>query len=211
MAKNKKVCKKCKLFKLLHEFSKHKGMSDGYENICKECRNIAFKKYYNNNSCYMLGRSRNYRQNHKDEIKRYMEKYRKSHKEQIKKRHNENRQDKLKTDILFRMGENIRSRVRLALKNNQKSGSAIKDLGCSMGDLKLYLEVKFYPNAKTNENMTWDNYGFYGWHIDHIVPLSSFDLTNREQFLKACHYTNLQPLWAKENIIKRNKIINNEI
>jgi hypothetical protein len=48
--------------------------------------------------------------------------------------------------------------------------------------------------------MTWDNWTTDGWHIDHIKPLaSSFDLTDRKQFLEACHYTNLQPLWAKDN------------
>jgi hypothetical protein len=55
--------------------------------------------------------------------------------------------------------------------------------------------------------MTWDNYGMYGWHIDHINPLSSFDLSDRNQFLEACHYTNLQPLWAQDNLIKSNKLI----
>ena len=55
--------------------------------------------------------------------------------------------------------------------------------------------------------MNWDNYGFYGWHIDHIIPLDFYDLQNREEFLKACHYTNLQPLWAEENITKGNKIV----
>jgi hypothetical protein len=81
-----------------------------------------------------------------------------------------------------------------AVRNNQKAGSAVKDLGCSVDELKLYLSSKFA------DHMSWDNYG--EWHIDHIVPLSSFDLTNREELLKACHYTNLQPLWAKDNLKK---------
>jgi hypothetical protein len=56
--------------------------------------------------------------------------------------------------------------------------------------------------------MSWGNYGFRGWHIDHIIPLASFDLTDREQFLKACHHTNLQPMWAKENLSKGSKLVN---
>lgn len=54
--------------------------------------------------------------------------------------------------------------------------------------------------------MNWDNHGRRGWHLDHIIPISSFDLSNREEFLKAVHYTNIQPLWAIDNLRKSNKI-----
>ena len=54
--------------------------------------------------------------------------------------------------------------------------------------------------------MNWKGWSVRGWHIDHIIPLVSFDLTDRKQFLKACHYTNLQPLWAEENLRKGAKI-----
>lgn len=107
-------------------------------------------------------------------------------------------------NIQHRIASALRSRLSAVIKNNKKTGSAVKDLGCSVQELKDHLESKFI------EEMSWDNWGLTGrvWHIDHIIPLSSFDLTDREQLLKACHYTNLQPLWAIDNIRKSNKILN---
>lgn len=101
------------------------------------------------------------------------------------------------TDYVYKLKHNLRARLRGAIKNSCKTGSAVKELGCSISEFKEYLESMF------DENMTWDNYGRTGWHIDHIVPLCQFDLTNYEQFKKACHYTNLQPLWAAENLRKQ--------
>ena len=109
---------------------------------------------------------------------------------------------RIKQDIEYKIRCNLRTRLWHALKNNQKVGSAVNDAGCTIKELKQYLETKFYPHPKTIESMSWDNWKIDGWHIDHIVPLASFDLTDRKQFLKACHYTNLQPLWAFENFIK---------
>lgn len=88
----------------------------------------------------------------------------------------------------------------MAVKNNQKTGSAVRDLGCSIPELKLYFEKQF------TEGMTWDNHGQFGWHIDHQKALANFNLEDREQFLQACHYTNLQPMWAVENMRKSAKI-----
>ena len=93
-----------------------------------------------------------------------------------------------------------KERIGKALKGLYKSGSAVKDLGCSIPEFREYLEKKF------QDNMSWNNYGRKGWHIDHIIPLANFDLTIREQFLCACHYTNLQPLWALDNRLKGNRI-----
>lgn len=102
-----------------------------------------------------------------------------------------------KTSLNFRLCISLRSRIAGALKKNKKPGSVTKDLGCTIEQLKVHLESMFKPG------MSWSNRN--EWHVDHIKPLSSFDLTNREQFLKACHYTNLQPLWAIENLRKGNK------
>jgi hypothetical protein len=111
-----------------------------------------------------------------------------------------------KTDINFRLSDILRSRLNKAISNNQKSGSAVSDLGCSVAKLKIYLQMKFHRNSRgRHECMTWDNYGHKTWHIDHIKPLSSFNLTDPKQLKEACHYTNLQPLWARDNIKKSNK------
>lgn len=71
---------------------------------------------------------------------------------------------------------------------------------------KISLRKKeYYIESKFEEGMNWNNWSHKGWHIDHIKPLSSFDLSKREEFLKACNYTNLQPLWAVDNFKKSNK------
>ena len=114
---------------------------------------------------------------------------------------NEYNKNRLQTNIQHKIAKQLRIRLWDALRGNVKVGSAVKHLGCSIEEFKKYLESKF------QEGMTWDNWTNDGWHIDHIKPLSSFDLTDRDQFLQACHYTNLQPLWAKDNFSKGDKIL----
>jgi hypothetical protein len=86
------------------------------------------------------------------------------------------------------------ARLRAAIKGKHKSGSAVIDLGCSLAELIAHLEPLFTPG------MTWETMG--KWHIDHTRPLASFDLTVREQPLQACHWTNLPPLWQRDNLSK---------
>ena len=72
-------------------------------------------------------------------------------------------------------------------------------VGMSSIEFKAYLEKQF------KDGMSWENYGYRGWHIDHIIPISSAN--NEEELIKLCHYTNLQPLWAVDNFKKGSKII----
>jgi hypothetical protein len=88
----------------------------------------------------------------------------------------------------------------MTLKNNSFKGKTIEILGMDINSFKIYIESKFL------NGMSWDNYGLNGWHIDHIIPLCS--AKTEEEFYKLCHYTNLQPLWAKDNWKKSNKILN---
>jgi hypothetical protein len=95
----------------------------------------------------------------------------------------------------------LRTRIHRALKGNFKSSSVVKALGCSLEYFKEYIEKQF------QSGMTWENHTVKGWHLDHIIPLCSVDLTDSEQYKKVCHYTNLRPLWAGENLRrKKNKL-----
>lgn len=107
--------------------------------------------------------------------------------------------EKTKNDPQQRIKRNLRARLSKAVTRG-RSASAVKDCGCSVAELIAHIESQFVPG------MSWGNYGT-DWHIDHIIPLSSFDLVDRQQALAACHYTNLRPLWAVENQQKYNKAI----
>jgi len=101
----------------------------------------------------------------------------------------------------YRLARNIRSRIKETIKGNKKSQSSLKLLGCSLEQVRQHIESQF------QEGMSWNNWSFYGWHIDHIRPISSFDLSDPIQQQQCFHYTNLQPLWAKDNLAKGNKIV----
>ena len=88
----------------------------------------------------------------------------------------------------------LRSRLNIAIRSDQRAGSAVRDLGCSISEFRDYIAVQFQPG------MSWDNHG--EWHLDHRKPLASFNLLDREQFLQAVHFSNYQPLWAADNIAK---------
>ena len=83
----------------------------------------------------------------------------------------------------------------------KKAYKTEKLIGCSILKMRKHLEKQF------KKGMTWENHGIYGWHIDHIRPLESFDLSDSEQQLIAFNYKNCQPLWAKENLEKSDIII----
>jgi hypothetical protein len=119
---------------------------------------------------------------------------------EVKAKKNLKRRLRRQTDIAYRVSERIRGRIKDLLKRNRPEAVS-KSLGCTALELVAHLEKNFLPG------MTWDNYGFDCWHIDHIKPLASFDLANLEQYRQACHYTNLRPLWAKDNLKKGAKIV----
>lgn len=163
----------------------------------KEKRKIEARKYYLKNREKIIKKAKIKRQKNIIESRKKQREYYYNHKEKYTKKSIEYQNNRRKNDLNFKLRQNLRKRLRTAIKNKFKSGSAILDLGCSIEKFILWLEMYF------QEGMNWNNYG--EWHIDHIKPLSKFDLENRDELLKACHFSNLQPLWAKDNLSKGNK------
>jgi hypothetical protein len=100
-----------------------------------------------------------------------------------------------KKNPAFRIATSLRTYVRkkLVAQGAGKNTKTCHLIGCSFQQLRRYLEAKFL------HGMSWTNYGVKGWHIDHIRPCASFDLTDAAQQAECFHYTNLQPLWAHQN------------
>jgi hypothetical protein len=158
------------------------------------------KQKYCKNSCNRKA----YVLRHPDRVKQAKLKWSSANSDHLKqynlrnrKRLSLNKKIRYAEDLEFRLRENLRTRLSKAIKRNQKAGSAVSDLGCSIDELKTHLESKFQPG------MSWDNYG--EWEIDHMTPLTSFSLQIREELIKACHFTNLQPLWKDQNKTKGGK------
>lgn len=218
-----KICSKCKNLKSLELFRKNKQTKDGLMHVCKECIKIVDKIYREKNAGY----NKEYVKNNSEKIKQYQKEYQIKNQKKIKDQKldyhsknkdklNEYRRNHRKSYSHVRIANNLRTRVRMAVKrkNNTKVDSTTKMLGCDIFSFKKYLESKF------TKGMSWENYGSDGWHIDHIIPCTSFDLADPEQQKICFHYTNLQPLWATTaiaifygednsyigNIEKRNKI-----
>jgi len=133
--------------------------------------------------------------------------YFKNNTEKVKNYRNKRYRDKYKNDILFKLKANSRGRLKHFLKsiNKKINTSSLELIGCTPEELKIHIEKQF------TVGMSWDNYGTYGdytWNIDHRIPLSS--AKTEDDIYTLSHYTNLQPMWSKENLKKGNKIIIND-
>lgn len=176
-----KKCNMCKCLKLYCLFSKNKVKKDGLQDACKNCKYELQLKYRNGN------KEKASAMNHACYAKRKPQ-----HLETMRVWKNK----KYKEDTLFKLETNIRSRIKSGLKGILKESSTSEYLGCTFKEAKQHLECKF----KTG--MNWSTYGFRGWHVDHIIPIAKFDLREESQRKKAFHYTNLQPLWWRDNLVK---------
>ena len=140
-----------------------------------------------------------YYKTYREENKEYFNNYCSNHYHSNKELYREWNNNKYATDLGFKLKHIVAGRIHSALKTYQllKKDKTIEYLGCSIGEYCIYLESKF------DIGMNWENQGEY-WEIDHIKPISSFNLDNEEDLYKVFHYTNTQPLEKKENRLKSN-------
>jgi hypothetical protein len=197
-----KVCSKCGEEKDISRFHKKRRSRDGLDARCKTCATAAYgraqSEYYKKNKDAITEYKKRWAEENKERIQAKKRDYCKKNKERI----NQYQRKKREEDVNYRLANCLRARLGAALWGRQKVGSAVRDLGCTVEFLKQYLESRFLLG------MSWDNYGKGAgkWNIDHVRPLSRFDLTDRKQFLELCHFSNLQPLWQPDNYKKSNKL-----
>jgi hypothetical protein len=206
----KKQCIKCSKKQELINFHNQKASKDGKSPYCKCCH-----KEYNilrrqKNKKKIKKQQQEYRAKNKDHLNKIRKQWgqenpdkvainAKKHREKYREKINKRRRQKRKENINFRLRTIISNRIRMALSRGSKNSTSYELTGCSWEHLKLYLESRF------TAGMSWDNFG--EWHIDHIKPCCSFDLTDIEQQKLCFHYTNLQPLWAIDNLKKSGKLL----
>jgi hypothetical protein len=225
----KKWCGKCKQFNPLDNYGKSKQTWDKLRGTCKEClkkenlknkekRRQYNKEYWEKTKAQQQTKNKIWRENNKEYIKKKNKEYRLKNgkeydKKQWQKRKNDeeykekNREykklwcrEQRKNNHQYKIQYNISRRIRELLNNDNaslKTLSSSKYIGCSTLQLQCHLEKKF------QDGMTWNNYGRM-WHIDHIIPCSSFNLKRDIEKMACFYYKNLQPMWATENIKKSN-------
>ncbi len=205
-----KICTKCGIDKLLKEYYKeNKKSKDGLRCYCKSCCSKNNKKSYFRNKENVSKYGKKYREENKEHIsnikaKRYIEVIKPNYdnkKDEINTGRNKRYKNRMKEDINFKIKKVCVGRIQLVIKRQYglRAFKSIELLGCTIKECKSYLENQF------TKGMTWSNQG--KWHIDHITPCASFDLTDPKQQKSCFHYTNLQPLWAKDNYSKGSKIL----
>lgn len=217
-----KICTSCNIKKSLDNFHLCKKGKHGRKSKCKECLKKITKDFYQKNIDYYKNyrllntnsikeRQKLWMENNQDKVKERSLEWRKNNKdkinewklvnfEKIKKYNTLYSKERRKVDSLFKLSSNIRNRLKhyLNSKNLTKKNKTFEIVGLSPEKLQEYLETKF------TKGMSWDKLGME-IHIDHIIPLSS--AKNENEIYQLCYYTNLQPLWAKDNLSKNNRLV----
>lgn len=194
LPKGFKRCSCCKMVLPFDNFYKNSSSKDGYTCHCKKCNSKKSLNYVKKNREKITKKRRYYREKNREIINI-------KYKEYIRKRYIE--------DPEFKMKSKLRKNLLKAVKRQRatKYSHSVELLGCDLNTVKDHLEKSFY-NRADGTPMTWDLFlnGKGCIHIDHIKPCASFDLTKESEQKKCFHYTNLQLLWAEDNISKSDSL-----
>ena len=194
-------CKKCCTLKELERRNKdHKSYLE-YSAKYRAENKDKIKTFYEENKMLILENCKEYRETHKEQIKEYKNIYYQQEEDKI--RVNEKLRLRKEIDPQFKLITKIRSCISTYLRG-RKSNSTKELMDCDEKFLKEWIEYQF------DNNMSWDNYGTY-WHIDHVIPLAFFNLDNTEEHFIACHWSNLRPLEAHENLSKNSRIRKHDV
>ena len=169
----------------------YKEYHSAYQEKNQEKLSESARNRYNKNKIPYLTRSKNQKKRWGKRYSEYQKNYRKKNRERL----NKYVVNKLHTDLNFKLKHLLRSKLRKLLAGKNKTNSALTYLGCSIDFFKGYIEAKF------SKEMSWGNYGTI-WHIDHVIPCRSFDLSNEDDRKKCFHYSNMQPLLVLDNLRK---------
>lgn len=191
-----------------------------YSKINKKKLNEKSKKWNEDNKERKSEYAKNYNNENKQKIREYRKLYKIKNRKKISKRNSEYeklykekrskiRKERKRTDSVYKLKVNLRTRICMAfnLINIKKNSRTFEIIGLNPQVLKFYIENKFAKGMNWSNHGRWKNKSgkwIYGWDIDHIIPLSS--AKNEEELIKLCHYTNLQPLWHRDNLIKADKV-----
>lgn len=199
-------CGRCGETKPVEDFGKDSRNIIGLQSSCKACQKAMYNAKKSDPEFVDRRRVNARRWNAENPERHAANKQRwneanpdavKLHRDRSREKFLQNTSKKLSVRLRVRLSDALRRQIR-GMEDRGRGASAVRDLGCTLHELMDHLEAKFQPG------MSWDNYG--QWHIDHIVPLVSYDLTDPEQCKRACHFSNLQPMWASENIRKGAKV-----
>ncbi len=192
-----KICSKCKIPKSTDEFHKSKRDLNGIRSKCKECR----VKDYQKNLEKELARFKKYRETHKEEARVFNKKYRETHKEETREYHRKYMKERMQNPI-FRLNNNISRAINHSLNGNKNGHHWEEIVGYNCQELKNHLEL-IMP-----KEYTWDDYLTGELHLDHIIPISLFDIKGIKSrgFKKCWELENLRLLPASENMSKHNKL-----
>lgn len=224
MKTDTKHCNTCDTTKTVDQFHKDRSKKDGRHSRCKACacasrkayraanrEEIAAKKkiYYEANREKIAEKGKRYREENYEAVQERKRIYRESNREALAEKqrlwlaenrewHREYQRNRRANDPVFRFVDYTRARLRKILNGIRSHPEALALLGCTRQEWRDHLESQF------TDGMSWENHG--EWHVDHIIPVSSFDQSDPEQRKICWNFSNTQPLWAADNAAKGNKL-----